>query len=71
MNIATTSKDIEVLKCRHINDYYKYLCKLSSTLWALLVYGEDDETLVWDNVYFSEREALYSFNHWNMKGEET
>lgn len=69
MNVATTSKDIEVLKCRHIKDYYKYLCKLSPTLWAVLVYGEDDETLIWDCIYFSEKAALFAFNHYDMKGE--
>lgn len=64
MNVATTSRHIEILKCRHIHDYYKYLCKLSPTLWAVLVYGEDDETLIWDNVYFKETDALYAFNHY-------
>lgn len=68
MNVATTSKDIEVLKCRHIKDYYKYLCKLSPTLWAVMVYDETDENLVWDNVYFSEKDALYAYNHFD--GEE-
>lgn len=68
MNVATTSKDIEVLKCRHIKNCYKYLCKLSPTLWAVLVYDETDENLIWDNVYFSEKDALYAFNRYN--GEE-
>ena len=68
MNVATSSKDVEVLKCRHIKDVYKYLCKLSSTLWVVLVYGPDDDTLIWDNVYFTETDAKYAFNHY--KGEK-
>lgn len=67
MNIATTSKHVEVLKCKHDCDYYKYLCKLSSTLWAVLVYGPDDETLIWDNVYFKEKDALYEYNHFTKE----
>lgn len=65
MNIATTSKDIEIIKCRHIRNYYKYICRLTPTLWAVLVYGPDDDTLIWNNVYFSERDATYAFNHYN------
>ena len=70
MNVATTSKHIEVLKCKHINGIYKYLCKLSPDLWALLVYGEDDETLIYDNVHFKYNDALYEYNHYD-KGDES
>ncbi len=64
MNVATSCKDIKVLKCRHGKRVYKYLCQLSTNLWALLVYGEDDETLEWDCVYFSYADCLYAYNHY-------
>lgn len=70
INVATTSKDIEVLKCKHIKDYYKYLCKLSSTLWAVLVYDNTDENQTYECVYFSYNEALYAYNHYNGERNE-
>lgn len=69
MNIATTDPNIKVLKCRHGEDYYKYLCKLTPSLWAVLVYDETDENQVWECVYFSEKDALYAYNHY--KNNET
>lgn len=68
MNVACTSREIEILKCRHIKDIYKYLCKLSKDLWAVLVYDNTDENQIWECVYFSEKDAIYAFNHY--KGEE-
>ena len=65
MNIATTSKDIEIIKFRHISDYYKYLVKLTADLWAVLVYDSTDENQIWECVYFSEKDATYAFNHWS------
>lgn len=70
MNIATTSKHIEILKCHHVHDFYKYLCRLTPTLWAVLVYDETDENQIWESVYFSEKDALYAYNHFkNEEGE--
>lgn len=71
MNVATTSKDIKVLKCRHGKHIYKYLCQLSTNLWCVLVYGEDDETLEWDNVAFSYADALYIYNHYEEEEKST
>lgn len=68
MNVATTSRHIEILKCRHIKDFYKYLVRLTPELWAVLVYGPDDETLIWECVYFSEKDALYAYNKY--KGDD-
>ena len=70
MNVATSSKDIEILKFRYIKDYYKYLCKLTPELWCLLVYGPDDETLIYENIYFSYNDALYNYNHFTKEGIE-
>lgn len=67
MNIATTSKHIEILKCKHLQDYYKYLCRLTSELWCLLVYGADDETLIYENIYFRYSDALYEYNHFKKE----
>lgn len=67
INVATTSKDIEILKCRHIKDYYKYLCKLTSELWAVLVYDDTDENLIYENIYFSYIEALHEYNRFKKE----
>lgn len=67
MNIATSSKDVDVLKCRHINDFYKYLCRLTPDLWAVLVYDDTDENQIWECVYFSEKDALFAYNHWDKE----
>ena len=69
MNVATTSKDIEIIKCRHVQDYFKYLCRLTPGLYAVLVYDSTDENQIWECVYFSYKDALYAYNHY--KGEET
>ena len=63
MNVVTTDKNIEILKCKCMGDHYKYLCKLTKQLWAVVVYDDTDENQIWECVYFSYKDALYAFNH--------
>jgi len=65
LNVATNCKDINVLKCRHLKDYYKYLVQLTPELWAVLVYDDTDENQIWECVYFSYTDALFAYNHYN------
>lgn len=69
MNVATSSNHVKVLKCKHLKEYYKYLCKLTSDLWAVLVYDDTDENQIWECVYFSYADALHAYNNFK-KGEE-
>lgn len=47
-----------------MGEYYKYLCKLTPQLWAVLVYDETDEVQIWESVYLTYKDALYAYNHY-------
>ena len=64
MNIATTDKNIEILKCKCMGDHYKYLVKLTPQIWAVLIYDETDENQIWESVYLTYKDALYAYNHY-------
>lgn len=65
LNIVTTDRNIEILKCKCMGDYYKYLCKLTPQIWAVVVYDDTDDNQIWECVYWTYKDALYAFNHYN------
>ncbi len=55
--------DYKVLKCKHIDGFYKYLLQLSPTLWAVIVTDENDNQIFVESD-LSYKESLYKYNHW-------
>ena len=66
MNLATSDKAWNIIKWRHCDGYYKYLCKITDTMYYLTVYDEDDETLLFAENWLDLKGATYAYNHFTL-----
>lgn len=58
----------KVMKCRHINNKYVYLYEcLPNKGWALVVYEDDDDTII-ESQYFTK--WILALNEYNKKKDE-
>ena len=63
INLATTDKNMNILKMHHGKDFYKYLVQCTSTMWYVLKYADDDETLLYAANWLSLKDATFDYNH--------
>lgn len=70
MNIVAVDKHWKVVKCRCCGNYYKYLCKITETMWYVTVYDSDDETLLYAANWMSLNDAIYDYNHYRREGND-
>lgn len=61
--------DYKVLKCKHIDGFYKYLLQLNPTMWAVIV-TDDNDNQVFVEADLSYKISLYKYNHWE-EGKES
>lgn len=56
------SLDYKVLKYKHIGDKWFYLYEMTKDLWCVVVYADDEETLLFSAVQLTFVEALHLYN---------
>ncbi len=56
------SLDYKVLKCKHIEGKWYYLYEMTKDLWCVVVYAEDEETLLFSAIQLTYKEALHLYN---------
>lgn len=69
MIIIINLVDFTVLKCKHIDGFFKYLLQLSPTLWAVIVTDENDNQIFVESD-LSYKESLYKYNHWKDEKDD-
>lgn len=66
MNLA-----YKVEKCRHIGDKYYYLYEcLPKKAWAVVVYENDDDTMLYAEYFTDWNQALTKYNEIKKTGGE-
>lgn len=54
--------EYKVLKYKHIDDKWFYLYEMTKDLWCVVVYAEDEETLLFSAIQLTYVEALHLYN---------
>lgn len=54
--------EYKVLKFKHWKDHWIHLYQCTDNMWGIVIYEDDDETLVFSTVEFSYISALHRFN---------
>lgn len=56
------SLDYKVLKYSHLKDRWYALYQMTKDLWCVVVYAEDEETLLFSAIQLTFVEALHLYN---------
>ena len=62
MNVATTDHNWKILKWHHHKNFYKYKCQITESMYYVVCYDDDDETLIYSANWLSLRDATRDYN---------
>ena len=55
--------DFKTIHYKHINDKWFALYEMTKEMWAVVVYAEDEDEILFSCVEFSYIAALHKYNH--------
>ena len=54
--------DFRTLKYKHINDKWYVLYEMTKEMWAVVVYAEDEEDILFSSVELDYATAIHKYN---------